>query len=100
MKMVLRHPSGATKQVKLGFSWTTFFFGLFVPLIRGDLKWAAIMFSLELLVGIFTFGIGAWVVGIIFAFVYNKIHARELGEKGYEAINDADATLYTRYING
>ena len=63
------------KQVKLGFSWTMLFFGLFVPLLRGDLKWSLITF----LISLFTFGIG----GIILAFIYNKIYIKEMIEKGY-----------------
>ena len=59
MKVILKHESGLVKEVKKGFSWTFFFFGLFVPLIRGDLKWAIIMLLLQALAGAFTFGIGA-----------------------------------------
>lgn len=63
------------KKVPLGFSWTTFFFGGFPALIRGD--WLA---GIIIIVGCFlTWGI----VGIIAAFIYNKIYAKSLFEKGY-----------------
>ncbi len=39
------------KESYVGFSWTTFFFGPFVPLFRGDFKWFFIM-----LVGLLTLG--------------------------------------------
>ncbi|AQX55513.1 hypothetical protein [Priestia flexa] len=83
MKALLRNEGGITKSVKVGFSWTTFFFGFFPALFRGDLKWAAIMCIMAVVVGIFTFGFGAWIPGIIFSFVYNKIYIKELIEKGY-----------------
>ena len=80
--------SGLKKQVKVGFSWTTFFFGLFVPLIRGDLKWAAIMFALSVLAGALSLGIGSFFVGIIFSFVYNKVYIKDLIERGWQPNND------------
>ena len=88
MKVVLQNDAGLTKQVKIGFSWTTFFFGFIPALIRGDLKWAIIMLLLEAVFGSFTFGIGAWFVGIVFSFVYNKIYIKELIEKGYKPADD------------
>ena len=42
------------KQVKIGFSWTMFFFGFWVPLFRGDWKWLIIMLLLDI-IGLFTF---------------------------------------------
>ncbi|MBD2847097.1 DUF2628 domain-containing protein [Paenibacillus sp. IB182496] len=83
MKALLKNQAGVTKSVKVGFSWTTFFFGFLVPLFRGDLKWCIILVILEAVFGSFTLGIGAFVTGIIFSFVYNKLYIKELLEKGY-----------------
>ena len=71
------------KECVTGFSWTTFFFGLIVPLVRGDLKWAAILFVLCLVIGIPTFGIGGLIVNTVFAFFYNKIFIRNLMTRGF-----------------
>lgn len=72
----LRHSYiGLIKQVKLGFSWTTLFFGIFVPLLRGDIKWALIMGVSALL----TFGL-SW---LVYPFLYNKLYVKDLIEKGY-----------------
>ena len=90
MKVRLVNDANIAKEVKVGFSWTTFFFGLFVPLIRGDLKWAAIMFAIEAIVGAFTLGFGAGIIGIVFAFIYNKIYIKELLEKGYRPASEED----------
>ena len=63
------------KKVPLGFSWTTLFFGGFPALIRGD--WIP---GLTIMIGsLLTWGI----VGVIAAFIYNKIYAKSLFEKGY-----------------
>jgi len=80
MKIQLKHAtSNALKEVKLGFSWTTFFFSIFVPLFRGDFLWFIIMLVIDVL----TLGL-AW---IIFAFIYNGRYIKNLLEKGYIPAN-------------
>ena len=60
----------------VGFSWTTFFFGFFVPLFRGDWLWLVIM----LLLGLASCGIA----NLILAFLYNKFYTTKLLENGWE----------------
>ena len=80
MKIQLKHStSNALKEVKLGFSWTTLFFSILVPLFRGDFLWFIIMIIADSL----TFGI-AW---LIFPFIYNKIYLKNVLEKGYIPAN-------------
>lgn len=99
MKITLKNPAGLTKSVKVGFSWTTFFFGFLPALFRGDLKWAIIMFIIEAVLGSFTLGIGSFITGLIFSFVYNKIYIKELIEKGYAPANEeARMTLEEKQI--
>ncbi|GIP33362.1 DUF2628 domain-containing protein [Paenibacillus sp. J2TS4] len=93
MKVLLSTESGLTKEVKVGFSWTTLFFGFFPALFRGDLKWAAIMFIISAAFGAFTLGFGAWVSGIVFSFIYNKIYIKGLIEKGYRPANDVSRSV-------
>ncbi len=64
----------------IGFSITTLLLGCWVPIFRGDYKWATIM----LLLAIITFGIAQ----IVFAFIYNKIHAQTLLDDGYIPADD------------
>jgi len=99
MHVSLINAAGGLKEVKIGFSWTTFFFGFFPALFRGDLKWAAIMFIAAVAVGIFTLGLGAWIPGIIFSFIYNKMYIKELLEKGYRPVDaHAQTTLQAKGI--
>lgn len=79
MKIILQNDTGLTKEVKKGFSWTTFFFGGFVPLFRGDLKWFFIMWILALI----SFGI-SW---IVMPFIYNKKYMEGLMMKGFKIVN-------------
>lgn len=67
--------TGIYKEAPLGFSWTTFFLGFFVPIFRGDLKWLII----SLIITIFTFGFGYFLI----CFIYNKRYIVDLLEKGY-----------------
>ena len=81
----LKHKdTGQVKQVKLGFSWTTFFFGFLVPLFRGDVKWFLIM----LLLDVVTAKLASFVV---MDFMYNKIYINGLLEKGYIPADDNSA---------
>lgn len=92
MIITLKHErSGVRKQAKVGFSWTTFFFGCFVPLFRGDFKWALGMFLLSAV----TLGL-SW---FYFIFAYNKIYIKGLLEKGYIPANrDSERILYNHNI--
>ena len=81
MTISLKNPSnGLVKEVKVGFSWTVFFFGIFVPLFRSDFKWAIIMSLLAML----TMGLSS----LVFPFIYNKIYIKEMIEKGYKPIDN------------
>ena len=83
-QVTLRHStSGLMKTGYVGFSWTTFLFGGFVPLVRGDFKWFIIIVLLTLIIGVPTLGVGGLVVGLIFGFVYNKKHLESMLEKGF-----------------
>ena len=66
----LQNGIGMTKQCPTGFSWTTFLFGLFTPLFRGDFKWFFIMTILTCCT--------AWLGTFILAFIYNKIYIKDL----------------------
>jgi len=57
------------------------------------------MLLLQTLAGFFTFGIGIFVVSLIFAFIYNKIYIKELLEKGYRPTEEFEEII-ANYING
>lgn len=75
METMINNRTGSRKQVKRGFSWTMLFFGVLVPLFRGDLLW----FAISLVLAIVTSGV-SW---LILPFFYNSIYMNRLFDKGY-----------------
>ena len=71
----------------VGFSWTTLFFGFFVPLFRGDWIWFIIMLIVGAL-GFITAGLVPLIANIILSFMYNKIYTRNLLEQGWEPADE------------
>lgn len=84
--ITFKHPvTTEMKQAPVGFSWTTFFFGLFPAMFRSDWKWAGIQF----LCAMFTWGLSS----IVFCFIYNSLHIKELVNKGFKATSIEDNNL-------
>ncbi|HMB01413.1 MAG TPA: HrgC protein [Spirochaetota bacterium] len=77
----LKHSStNHYKKVPTGFSWTTLFFGCFVPLFRGDVLWLLVSFLLSMFTGgLFWF---------VFPFIYNGIYIKNLLTKGFQPADD------------
>lgn len=102
--------TGARRSVPhLGFSWTTLFLGPLVPLVRGDWKWALIMYlvlnvaiSLAMMLSmaivemsatepfataraaLVAAGIGLIVTQPVFAAIYNRRYYADLLNDGFE----------------
>ena len=75
-RLMINDYTGEQRPVKEGFSFTTLFFGVFVPLFRGDFKWFVIM----LLLGVCTMGL-SW---LVMPFIYNKMYTKDLIKKGFK----------------
>jgi hypothetical protein len=83
-RIVLKHKeSGIVKDGFYGFSWATLFFGFFPALFRGDFITFIGGFVVTVIIGVVTFGVGAFCVGLVWAFMYNKYYTRKLIERGY-----------------
>lgn len=74
----LINDNGVRKEVKKGFSWTMLFFGIFVPMVRGDWKW----FIITLIAAMVTAGL-SW---LIFPFFYNRLYLDDLLNGGYKIV--------------
>ncbi|MCW1754169.1 MULTISPECIES: hypothetical protein [Rhizobium] len=76
--------TGVVKTGLYGFSWTSFFFGGFPALFRGDVGIGLGLIAVGFVAGIFGLGLGWFVVGVIWAFVYNKLYTTRLLDAGYK----------------
>jgi hypothetical protein len=84
--IIFKNPNtGAMKEAPIGFSWTTFFFGFFPALFRGDWKWGVIQFILAII----TLGIS----NLVFMFIYNNLYVRDLIGAGYKAQSIASGDM-------
>jgi len=80
----MKHPtSGLTKTGYIGFSWTTLLFGFFPALFRGDYITFIGGFVITFIIALVTLGFGAFLIHIIWAFMYNKYFTSRLCERGY-----------------
>lgn len=77
--------TGLVKDCKLGFSWTTFFFGFWVCVFRQDWKHMII----QIVAAMLTFGF-SW---LVFPFICNKMYVRTLLEKGYTPVSATDRDI-------
>lgn len=95
MKTIMKNQFGAVKTVKVGFSWTMLLFGFFVPLVRGDWKWAILSLALSF--------ITAGICWIVLPFFYNKFYIKGLIEKGWLPADEIGAQAMTKkgiYVPG
>lgn len=85
MIIKLKNSSGFLTEAKIGFSWTTLFFGCFVPLFRGDIKW----FFASILLALLTWGI-SW---FIIPFFYNSVYVKGLLASGFTPADQTSRDL-------
>ena len=76
--MILLERDGFQKEVTTGFSWTSLFFGIFVPLLRGD----GTGFLIQLFLGFVTMG-WSW---LIIPFTYNSAYQERLRNRGWRSL--------------
>lgn len=76
MKKIMIHSSGVKKKIKVGFSWTTFFFGWIPSACRGDFVSALKIFF----IGIITLG----VYRAVKCFSINRDYEKYLKLRGFE----------------
>lgn len=96
-KQVILERDEVVKTSYVGFSWTVFFFGAFVPLIRGRYLDALVMFIVALIVAYFSNGLGNLFLGIILGFFYNKYATEQMLKEGYYPANDISEFLLKQH---
>lgn len=82
--LMINKSTGIQKDGFYGYSWTTLFFGPFVPLFRADFLTFVGYFIVIVFVGVITAGIGGFFCFLIWSFFYNSYYTKKLLEKGYE----------------
>lgn len=76
------------KKVKIGFSWVTFFFGIFVPLFRGHFIYFFILLALSCVAGL-----GLFIAWFVCPFIINKSYLNWLLTQGYIPLQEHEKIL-------
>lgn len=97
---LLNETTGERKDLKVGFSWTYFFFTLFVSLFRKDWKWLGIGLLVAVIASAVDMILLNSVYGLVMAFFYNKIYAKELVGKGFKGATEQEDKTLMNYIQG
>ena len=82
---VIHKESGIKKSCYVGYSWTYFFFGFFVPIFRGEIS----IGIFHLIFSIVTFGL----FQLVMPFLYNKQASVRLLLNGWELNDTAEKNL-------
>ena len=94
MKVELKnHNTEEIKQVKVGYSWTAFFWGFIPSLFRKDWIGALSIFVLNLFVSYLVGSYGLLVADAIIGALYNKNYISRLLKNGYVPNSDKDKSL-------
>ena len=96
-KQVILERDGIAKRSYGGFSWTIFFCGAWVPLIRGRYLDALVMFMVTMIVAYFTHGAGGFIFNIILSFFYNKYATEQMLKEGYYPADEISAFLLKQH---
>lgn len=83
---LINNYTGKRIEAKIGFSWTTFFFGSLAPLFRGDFFW----FFILLIIDFASFGI---LTRVIFCWIYNGIYLRKQLRNGFVPADTTSAQI-------
>ena len=98
MKVTLiNNNNGDIKEVKLGFSWTTFFWGGLVPLIRKDWIAAIILIAVNIVISACTYGFGTIFFDIAVAAFYNKNYIQRLIKDNYHPNGETEEMKLRKY---
>lgn len=87
-KVRLKNNAGVVKEAKVGFSWTTFFFGGWVAMFRGHWGEVAKWFFLNPIT------LGIW--GVVQCWTANKKTIISFLEKGYSPATESDRDLLVK----
>ena len=98
MKIRVKNDIDKRKEIKLGFSWTMFFFGVFVPLFRGDWKGFLSILGVEFVLAVTGAIFIMPLVMLGLSFLYNKLYAKDLYDKGYRGLTPEENQELVKYI--